>query len=79
MKTPYNHYSGSAGIPLATLWQRIAASIYIRDPRLLNTGVLQPDSHLLIRRDVKKRVKALAPFLQLKGDPYLVLFQWSLV
>jgi uncharacterized membrane protein (UPF0182 family) len=68
----YNHYSGSAGIPLATLWQRIAASIYIRDPRLLNTGVLQPDSHLLIRRDVKKRVKALAPFLQLKGDPYLV-------
>ena len=68
----YNHYSGSAGIPLATLWQRIAASIYIRDPRLLNTGVLQPDSHLLIRRDVKKRVHALAPFLQLKGDPYLV-------
>ena len=68
----YNHYSGSAGIPLATLWQRIAASIYIRDPRLLNTGVLQPNSHLLIRRDVKKRVHALAPFLQLKGDPYLV-------
>ena len=68
----YNHYSGSAGIPLASLWQRIAASIYIRDPRLLNTGVLQPDSHLLLRRDVKKRVNALAPFLQLKGDPYLV-------
>ena len=68
----YNHYSGSAGVPLASLWQRIAASIYIRDPRLLNTGVLQPDSHLLLRRDVKKRVNALAPFLQLKGDPYLV-------
>jgi hypothetical protein len=68
----YNHYSGRAGIPLASLGQRIAASIYIRDPRLLNTGVLQPDSRLLLRRDVKKRVKALAPFLQLEGDPYLV-------
>ncbi len=68
----YNHYSGRAGIPLASFGQRIAASIYIRDPRLLNTGVLKPDSRLLLRRDVKKRVKALAPFLQLKGDPYLV-------
>ena len=68
----YNHYSGRAGIPLASLGQRIAASIYIRDPRLMNTGVLQADSKLLLRRDVKKRVKALAPFLQLKGDPYLV-------
>ena len=68
----YNHYSGQAGIPLASLGQRIAASIYIRDPRLLNTGILQPDSKLLLRRDVKKRVKALAPFLQLEGDPYLV-------
>jgi uncharacterized membrane protein (UPF0182 family) len=68
----YNHYSGEAGIPLKTLAQRIAASIYIRDPRLLNTGVLRSDSRLLLRRDVKKRVQALAPFLQLKGDPYLV-------
>ena len=68
----YNHYSGEAGIPLRTLAQRIAASIYIRDPRLLITGVLESDSRLLLRRDVKKRVQALAPFLQLKGDPYLV-------
>ena len=68
----YNHYSGEAGIPLNTLAQRIAASIYIRDPRLLITGVLESDSRLLLRRDVKKRVQALAPFLQLKGDPYLV-------
>ena len=68
----YNHYSGEAGIPLKTLAQRIAASIYIRDPRLLITGVLESNSRLLLRRDVKKRVQALAPFLQLKGDPYLV-------
>ncbi len=68
----YNHYSGRAGVPLASLPQRIAAAVYLRDPRLLNTGVLKPDSRLLLRRDVKKRVKALAPFLQIKGDPYLV-------
>ena len=68
----YNYYSGRAGVPLKTLSQRIAAAVYIRDPRLLNTGVLNSDSRLLLRRDVKKRVKALAPFLQLKGEPYLV-------
>ena len=68
----YNHYSGSAGIPLSTLWQRITAATYLTDPRLLNTGALTAQSKLLLRRDVKQRVKALAPFLTFMGDPYLV-------
>ena len=68
----YNHYSGSAGISLSSLWQRIRSAIYLNDPRLLNTGALTPQSKLLLRRDVKQRVKALAPFLTFMGDPYLV-------
>lgn len=68
----YNHYSGSAGVPLEHLWQRITAATYLSDPRLLNTGSLLKESRLLLRRDVKERVKTLAPFLDLMGDPYLV-------
>ncbi|MGB1195407.1 MAG: UPF0182 family protein [Synechococcus sp.] len=71
-KNTYTHYSGTAGIPLSSLWQRISSSIYLADPRLLNTGALTPQSKLLLRRDVKQRVKALAPFLTFMGDPYLV-------
>jgi len=68
----YNHYSGAAGVPLRSLVQRIAASVYLREPRLLNTGSLLSESKLLLRRDVRQRVKAIAPFLTLEGDPYLV-------
>ena len=71
-KNTYTHYSGAAGIPLSSLWQRISSAIYLADPRLLNTGALTPQSKLLLRRDVKQRVEALAPFLTFMGDPYLV-------
>ena len=68
----YNHYSGSAGVPLANPWQRVAAALYLKELRLLNTGALKSNSKLLLRRDVRQRVQALAPFLAFNGDPYLV-------
>ena len=68
----YNHYSGNAGVPLSNPWQRLTAAVYLKEPRLLNTGSLKTSSKLLLRRDVRKRVKALAPFLSFEGDPYLV-------
>ncbi len=68
----FNHYSGSGGVPLTNLWQRISAAIFLKEPRLLNTGVLTKESKLLIKRDVKNRVKSIAPFLDVLGDPYLV-------
>ncbi len=71
-KNTYNHYSGTAGVPLRQLWQRVTASIYLAEPRLLNTGALTSESRLQLRRDVKQRIGAIAPFLELMGDPYLV-------
>ncbi len=68
----FNHYSGSGGIPLRTIWQRILASAYLLEPRLLNTGSLTKDSRLLIRREIRQRIKTIAPFLKLIGEPYLV-------
>lgn len=68
----YNHYSGLAGVPLSNGFQRLAAAVYLQEPRLLNTGSLDRDSKLLLRRDVKERVRTLAPFLHFYGDPYLV-------
>ena len=68
----YNHYQGSGGVPLGNSFQRIAASAYISDLRLLNTGALTQDSKLLLRREVRQRVKAIAPFLDMLSEPYLV-------
>ncbi len=68
----YNRYKGSGGIPLSTIFQKIAASVYLQEPRLLNTGILTPKSRLLIRREVRQRVKAIAPFVKMLGDPYMI-------
>ncbi|MGC6482426.1 MAG: UPF0182 family protein [Synechococcus sp.] len=68
----YNHYDGTAGLSLANPLQRLAAAVYLKEPRLLNTGALQSNSKLLVRREVRQRLKALAPFLHFEGDPYLV-------
>ena len=66
------HYQGSGGVSIGSWLQRLAASVYLREPRLLITKAINTDSKLLIRRDVSSRVKAIAPFIDFRGDPYLI-------
>ena len=68
----YSHYEGSAGVSIGSLIQRLSASIYLAEPRLLTTKAIQKDSRVLLRREVRQRIRAIAPFLDLRGDPYLV-------
>ncbi|MFN9530962.1 MAG: UPF0182 family protein [Cyanobacteriota bacterium] len=68
----YTHYDGGVGISLAQTWQKIAAAIYLQEPRILFTGAITPRSLLLLRRQVNKRLEALAPFLSFESKPYLV-------
>ncbi|MEB3200252.1 MAG: UPF0182 family protein [Synechococcaceae cyanobacterium] len=68
----YRHYNGTRGISLASGWGRLAASLYLREPRILFTGAITPRSLLLIRRQVNQRLTALAPFLHFESEPYLV-------
>jgi uncharacterized membrane protein (UPF0182 family) len=68
----YTHYDGTLGIPLAQSWQKLVAAAYLREPRILFTGSFTPRSLLLLRRQVNKRLEALAPFLSFESQPYLV-------
>ena len=68
----YTHYNGTIGISLAHPLQRLAASVYLREPRLLFTGSFTDRSLLLLRRQVNQRLTALAPFLRFESQPYLV-------
>ncbi len=68
----YSHYAGRPGVPLRTRLQRFAAATYLREPRLLFTSDLTERSSLLMRRQVKSRLAALAPFLRFESQPYLV-------
>lgn len=68
----YTHYDGTIGISLAQAWQKLAAAIYLQEPRILFTGSITPRTLLLLRRQVNKRLEALAPFLRFESQPYLV-------
>ncbi|MBW4618646.1 MAG: UPF0182 family protein [Cyanosarcina radialis HA8281-LM2] len=68
----YNTYDGSGGVNLGPFWRRALFANYLRDWRLLITPELQPQTKLLFRRNIDRRIRAIAPFLQYDSDPYLV-------
>ncbi|XFA73539.1 UPF0182 family protein [Thermosynechococcaceae cyanobacterium Okahandja] len=69
----YNHYDGSGGVAIAAWWRRLVYAVYFRDWQLLLTPNLRPDSRVLFRRTIQERVRAIAPFLRIDSEPYLVI------
>jgi uncharacterized membrane protein (UPF0182 family) len=66
-------YSGPGGIPLRSSLARWLFSAQLADWNISISDTIQPQSRLLIRRNIRERVAALAPFLRLDSDPYLVI------
>ncbi len=85
----YSEYNSPVGgIPMGSLLNRAAFSLYEGNYNILFTSSLTAKSRVLIRRDVAARVQAVAPFLQYDTggtgtpQPYLVIYngglQWIL-
>jgi len=68
----YNTYKGAGGIPVGQWWQRGIFAEYLKDWQMLFTDQLTPETSLLMRRNIRERIRAIAPFLQFDSDPYLV-------
>jgi uncharacterized protein len=67
-------YEGSGGIVLGGLLRRILIAIDRGDlGKLPFSDDITASSRLLMRRDVRSRVAALAPFLVFDSDPYIVV------
>jgi uncharacterized membrane protein (UPF0182 family) len=62
-------------VPIGSAWGRLAAAVYLREPKLLMQGAITPQTRLLLRREVRERLRSLAPFVRFEGDPYLVSVQ----
>jgi uncharacterized membrane protein (UPF0182 family) len=69
----FSRYEGKGGFPSSSFFMRLAAAVAEADPNILLTSYLTPESRMIIRRDVRERVAALAGFLKWDTDPYLVL------
>lgn len=68
----YTHYAGQAGVPVGHPLARLAAALYLGEPRLLVEGAVTRQTRLLLRREVRERVARLVPFVRFEAEPYLV-------
>ncbi len=68
----FTTYSGGGGVKVGDIARRAAFALRFADFNTLISGQLTSDSRILMVRNVKDRVRKLAPFLYPDADPYLV-------
>ncbi|MEH1785331.1 MAG: UPF0182 family protein [Nostoc sp.] len=68
----YNSYDGLGGVEIGSAWRRWLFAMYLKDWQMVLTRDFLPETKLLLRRNVKQRIQAIAPFLKFDSDPYLV-------
>jgi uncharacterized protein len=69
----YGTYRGTGGVAIGGFARRALFTWYFADVNLMLSRYIGPDSRILFRRNIADRVAAIAPFLELDRDPYLVI------
>jgi hypothetical protein len=69
----YTTYDGTGGISIGNSWRRWLFALYLHDWQMVLSNNVTPQTKLLVRRTIKERVRAIAPFLRYDQDPYLVI------
>ena len=67
-------YEGEAGIPLKGL-NRLLYAIKEKNYRIFISSNINPDSRIIMYRNIRERVNKIAPFIEYDKDPYIVLNQ----
>jgi uncharacterized protein len=66
-------YEGRGGFPIASMPLRFAAAVAEGDWNIVLSDALNGESRMMMRRAVRPRLEALAPFLTWDADPYMVI------
>jgi len=69
----YATYEGTGGVAVGGLARRALFSWYFADLNILLSRYVTGDSRIMFRRNIKERVRTIAPFLRLDRDPYIVV------
>ena len=73
-------YQGTGGIAIGNVFERALFAWRYKDINLLISNLIDPNSRIMIYRDIQSRVQRAAPFLKFDGDPYLAIvdgkMQW---
>jgi uncharacterized protein len=74
----YAHYDGVDGVAVGGMARRTLFAWYFDDPNILLSQYITVESRILFRRNIRKRVQTIAPFLHLDRDPYMVISEGRL-
>ena len=66
-------FSGTGGVGIGGLWDRILFAIRFGDTNVLFTNQISSESRVLFHRQITDRERLIAPFLSYDTDPYLVI------
>jgi len=66
------YYDGAGGVPINSFIRRLAYAWQFSDMAILLTNEFKAESKIMYRRTVRDRAHAIAPFLRMDEDPYIV-------
>ncbi|MSO23475.1 MAG: UPF0182 family protein, partial [Acidobacteria bacterium] len=69
----YTKYSGSGGIPVQGFWRKLLFSFRFKEPKIILSTGIRPESRLMFDRSIPGRVAKAVPFLTFDQDPYMVV------
>jgi len=69
----YTSYKGQGGVPLNSFLKRALFASSFKTLKILLSSDIKTESKILYKRNIKTRVAAIAPFLVLDKDPYIVV------
>jgi hypothetical protein len=68
-------YTGQGGVSGLSFPRKLLFAAYFGSLKIVLSNDITPESRILYRRDIRKRVAKVAPFLTLDQDPYIVITQ----
>ncbi|MYG92631.1 MAG: UPF0182 family protein [Acidimicrobiia bacterium] len=75
----YNDYDGEAGVEISGILHRLAFALRYGDLNILISSQINPDSRVLMQRNILSRVETVAPFLVADADPYPVVLDGGII
>ena len=69
----FTQYGGGGGLSLDSLWRKLVFALRFGAYQILLSDDITAESRILYNRNIRTRVRALAPFLTFDGDPYMVV------
>ncbi|NKQ36092.1 MAG: UPF0182 family protein [Chloroflexi bacterium] len=69
----YSEYAGTGGVEIDSFLKRLAFAIRSSDFNIILSDDIDNDTRILLHRQIQERIRQITPFLELDGDPYVVL------